>query len=300
MLKRLFASRKQPYLVNGDSWEKIRIDLSGNILTMELPPHHNSYGFGGNTTGGEKKPPERVNIYSPDNYLTNKDEEEAGMGWRSEGYAFQGLINRRWEFMGPIWRGRPLGSTRLVLMLCHNYTLPESMSFFTPSDLEKIVLRSAYFQAVRRIDLHQPKVPVNWRVIHNPLAPWVLYETHNSMKGDPETTQEFAHIKSTLIIPLAREYNLRLYFTYSGYTPVSLSLKHMHKIREQVIDSIQLDYTQEHLQQIQHLRTIMPDSSISETLEPMPWVFPEWREGDSGAGEPEFVITQPGTPAPTL
>ncbi|KEQ16744.1 hypothetical protein [Endozoicomonas numazuensis] len=300
MLKRLFASRKRPYLINGHIREKIRIDLSGNILTMELPPHHSYGGFAGDTSSGEKAPPESINIYSPDGYWSDQIEEEEGMGWRREGFAMQSILKREWDFMGPVWRGRPLGSISMVMMLCHDETLPETMSYFNPSDFGKITLRAAYFKALRAINLHKPKVPVNWQVIQKQQIPWVLYEIHDTLQGDPEQTRLLANSLASLMIPLAREYSLRLYFTYTGYTPVSFSRKNMNKVRDQIIESMQLSYTPEHLQQIRHLRERHPESTITEELEPMPWVFPEWRIGDADAGEPEYMITKAGTPAPTL
>ncbi|MGI9278823.1 MAG: hypothetical protein ACR2PX_04230 [Endozoicomonas sp.] len=300
MLKRLFASRKRPYLVNGDNWEKIRIDLSGNILTMELPPHHNSYGFGGDTSTGEQKPSKQVNIYSPDDYWSDKIEEDEGMAWRREGYAVKPLLKKEWEFSGSIWRGRPLGSTTITMMLCHHETLPETMSYFNPEDLEKIAIRAAYFWALEATSFKQPRTPVNWRVINKPLAPWVFYEMHNGIQGDPENTTDFACIRCSLIIPIARDYCLRVYFRYSGYTPVSQSLFYMNRIRNQVIDSAHMEYSPGQKQHISELRKTYPNSAIREELKPMSWSFPEWRDGDSEAGEPSRVITIPGTRAPTL
>ncbi|WP_226662945.1 hypothetical protein [Microbulbifer aggregans] len=51
MLKRLFASRKHPFIPGLNRPEKVEIDLSGSKLTMLMPPHSNYQGFAG------KEPP---------------------------------------------------------------------------------------------------------------------------------------------------------------------------------------------------------------------------------------------------
>jgi len=64
MFKRLFASRKNPYIPGLDKPEHIRLNIGGCRLEMDIPPHYDSDGF-----GEAKEPTDIPNIYDTSLYV---------------------------------------------------------------------------------------------------------------------------------------------------------------------------------------------------------------------------------------
>ena len=128
MLKRLFATRKRPWIPGRHEREKFEIDFSGSVLALELPPHHDYEGFPAESVKT------KVNLYDESRFtsieqLRNMEYKEL---YEQKGLESQGVTKRDWELFGPVWRDPPLGTVAFSMVVCRSDALHESMSCFKP------------------------------------------------------------------------------------------------------------------------------------------------------------------------
>ncbi|TLM79524.1 hypothetical protein ACONUD_01225 [Microbulbifer harenosus] len=293
MLKRLFASRKHPYIPGLNRPEKIEIDLSGSKLTMLMPPHSNYQGFAG------KEPPAQANIYNDGQYVDDSSLPE----WQREGVSHLTLLKRRWELYGPLWRERPLGNIRFGINILRYDTLPEGMSAFNPRHFEQMAMRSLWFTGPAQPYTGRSRAPINWDMnTREPGAPWLYYEYQRDYSHDPEPPPEFMHTYrgGCLRTPLDDHYYLNMGYGYLGYAPVDICLEHMNALTRKVLDSVHLELGSTAKERLAEAKRKWPDARATRHREPEPWVYPEWRDGDEDKGEDHVVILKPGSPPPAL
>ena len=292
MLKRLFATRKHPYVPSLNRPDKVEIDLSGSKLTMHMPPHSNYEGFSG------KEPPERVNIYDSEQYI----DDSALPEWRREGISHFNLFKRNWEFYGPPWRTRPYGTMYFGAGICRYDALPEGMSCFNPAHFEQMALRSLWFGGPAQPDLGRERAPINWHVRRESGATWLYFESHRDYSHNTSPPPDFmrTYRGSNLRVPLDDRYFLSMSFEYIGYAPVEYCLANMNAVRDSVLQSVRLELSRAARENLAEAKGKWPDARASEIRDPEPWVYPEWRGGDGDKGEERIVILKPGSPPPVL
>ncbi|AMX01729.1 hypothetical protein [Microbulbifer thermotolerans] len=291
MLKRLFATRKRPYVPGINRPETIRVDLSGNILTLRMPPHSNYGGFPG------EDPPPRINIYNPSQYF---DDGSNLPEWQREGKAAFYFMKRDWEFYGPPWRPRSYGTICFGIGLWRYDALPEGMSCFNPKHFEQICLRNLWYTCPACPSLGEYRAPVHWRQRQEAGATWLYFERHRDYSHDKEPPPEFmrTYRDCYLRIPLDDRYGLDLNFGYIGYAPVDYCLANMNALRNAVLDSVQLELSATAKERLEEAKHKWPDARGSEHRDPEPWIYPEWRYG--GKGEENIIVVNPGSPPPEL
>ncbi|MCX2783337.1 hypothetical protein OQJ46_10085 [Microbulbifer thermotolerans] len=275
MLKRLFATRKRPYVPGINRPETIRVDLSGSILTLQMPPHSDYEGFPG------EDPPPQVNIYDQDQYVDDSNLPK----WRREGKSSFYFMRRDWEFYGPPWRTRPYGTISLGIGIYRYDTLPEGMSCFNPEHFEQICLRSLWYLGPAYPSLGKYLAPINWQLRQLAGATCLYYESHRDCY---------------LSIPLDDRYFLDLDFRYLGYAPVKHCLTNMNTLRDAVLDSVHLEFSATAKERLAEAKHKWPDTRASEHRDPEPWIYPEWRWGNDDKGEEDIVVLKPGSPPPEL
>ncbi|WP_152558915.1 hypothetical protein [Endozoicomonas numazuensis] len=300
MLKRLFATRKSPWIPGRYERESYEIDFSGSLLKIELPPHHNYEGFPAEPVKTH------INLYDSRSFTSIEQlgdmrfkelHEQAGL-WT------QGVTKRRWELFGPLWRERPVGSVGFSMVVCRSDALPESMSCFNPNHFEQVLIRNLYFRYPMRPTKGYFSAPINWRAKEVNGSTWIYHEVHMDFaqykkKGIELLASQPASFDSHLFIPLDQRFFLRVNFWYHGYTPVESSLQHMNELRDSVIDSIQLSLSPSAQAALNDARKRWPDDRASQYRPPEPWNYPEWRQGEYEV-EPDTVITKPGSQPPEL
>ncbi|MCX2779502.1 hypothetical protein [Microbulbifer thermotolerans] len=280
MLKRLFATRKRPYVPGINRPETIRLDLSGNILTLQMPPH--SY----DGWGPSREPPQ-INIYESHQYTDDSYQPE----WRREGISSFEFLHRKWSFYGPPWRTQSYGTISFNIFACRYDALPEGMSCFNPNHFEQITLRNLWYSGV----LGGIQAPIHWRLRQESGATWLYFERHND-DLEPEPLQEILStcLDCHLRIPVDDRYYLDLHFNYFGYVPAEYCLTNMNALRDAVLDSVQLELSSSAKERLAEAKRKWPDARASEHRDPEPWVFPKLRDGVEG--EEDFVVLEPGRP----
>jgi len=264
MFKRLFASRRHPYIPGLNRPETVETDLSGSKLRMLLPPHHDAHGF-----EDVQAPIPRVNIYDPTIYRGNTDE-----------YPFSNtaFIKRNWDYYGPVWRLRRLAYTTFIAVVERVNCLPEEMSCFNPHHLEQAVVRLLYRMGPEKPRQSEKRAPVNWTVRHSGDALWVHYEIHQNLgKLIEEEAFMRAQYSSYAVTPLDDRHYLRLMFHNNGYSPTEYAIRHMNALRDKVCRHITLELSPSAKAQQEQARQRWPDARISTHREPEDWVYPEWR-----------------------
>ncbi|MCA0899892.1 MULTISPECIES: hypothetical protein [Microbulbifer] len=294
MLKRLFASRKKPYVPGLNQREKVEIDISGSRLTMLLPPHSDSEGF------RRKPPPKKIDLHDPDNFYTDEESPE----WQRSGNARYkgGVANRHWEFYGPSWRSRPYGYIAFGIGITREDAMPEEMSCFNPSHFEQLIAHSLYFGAggPTSPDLPRTKGPFNTRLCQMSGATGFYFERHRDFAHrtqEPEAFEQASH-SCTLLLPLEHRYSLGVAFRYFGYGPAKDSLANMNKLRDLVLNSVQLELGSTAKNQLAEAQLKWPGSRASESRKPINWKYPKWRNGKYHKGESNIVIIESGSPPP--
>lgn len=288
MLNRLFATRKNPYVPGADTPEKLEIDFSGSVLSLELPPHSDYEGF-------QAKPvPTHINIYDNDQY----EDEEGLPEWQKEGASYYHILKRSIEFRGPFWRGRPFGTIRLSIGITRHDALPEGMSCFNPAHFEQVAIRKLYHRGPFDLGYHPKKGPMNWRLIPQTCGHTGIYfETHWDFSTEPAQMEyQKAMHDCILMLPLENQHSLCIYFIYYGYAPANDSINAMSHIREEILKTIQLRLSETSKNQLAQIQKQSPNAKASIKREPENWMYPEWRDGNEG--EDHIVITKAGTPMP--
>ncbi|WP_431689247.1 hypothetical protein [Hahella sp. NBU794] len=285
MLKRLFASRRHPYVPGLDKPENIEIDLSGSKLCLQLPPHHDSDGF-----EDLQAPIPRVNIYDPTVYPESTIDDL---------FTNTLFIKRNWDYYGPFWRLRRLGYTTFIAVVEQVNCLPEGMSCFNPHHLEQALVRLCYRMGPEKPRQAEKRAPMNWEARQSGDTLWVHYEIHKDLsKIHVPSPFSAAQYSSYAVTPLDDRHYLRLMFHNNGYAPVEYAIRHMNALRDKVCRHIKLELSPSARAQQEQARQRWPDARISPQREPENWIYPEWRDGDSTRGEPDTIILKSGTTPP--
>ena len=274
MLKRLFATRKHPYMPGLNTPEQITVNLSGSVLSLKLPPHYRSDGFEAHCD-----PIEAMNIYDPTGY--------GGDPVGTAVFNNKRFISRQWEFFGPLTRLRYIGSISFVAVVERIDSLPEGMSCFNPNHFEQVINRLIFKMGPEQPAFGEKVGPVNWRTEEKNGCLWLYYEIHKADDGDPE--RQFS---SYAVTPLDDHHYIRLMFHNLGNKPAEHSNRFVNSVRDKVLNSVTLmlsEYAQKRKAEVQ---SQCPDAAISPQRQPYNWVYPEWRDGDTSKGELHTVITK--------
>lgn len=290
MFNRLFATRKRPYIPHRHEREHVEIDLSGNVLSLDLLPHSNTEGF------GSRPLLKKVNIFSTQDYQSDEHVPE----WQREGDSTCVLHQRDWDLLGPFWVQHILGTVECTLAAIRLDLMPAGMSCFNPQHFEQVVLRAAYYRGPTQPEMTKVKSPINWQVINKNQGNWIYYEIHPDLSDDDGTPYAGtpAHITSSLFIPIEDRQYLTVNFRYLGYAPVEPCLKNMDELRDSVRASIDLKLSSTSQKQLTLAKQQWPNAKVQENRQPEPWVYPKWRRPDHTKGESDIVILQLGSPAP--
>ncbi|ABC30429.1 conserved hypothetical protein [Hahella chejuensis KCTC 2396] len=285
MLKRLFASRRHPYIPGLNKPERIEIDLSGAKLCLQLPPHHDYEGFEAMQT-----PIPKVNIYDQSIYRDSTPEDP---------FSSSVFIKRGWEYYGPIWRMQPVASTTFIAVVEQVNCLPEGMSCFNPHHLEQALIHLIYEMGPNDPLPGVRLAPVNWVVRAAGETQWTFFEVHQDLaRIHAPNPSSAASYSSYAVTPLDDRYYLRLMFHNHGYVPVGQAIYNMNTLRDKVCRNIVLQLSPSAQAQMDRAQRCWPDARISPQREPENWVYPEWRYGESGLNEPLVVILKPGSAPP--
>ena len=91
--RRLFSTRKHPYIPGRHQPETLRVNLSGSLLTLQLPAHTPF-----DSLDEDKKPPAEVDIFDDDKYT---DIDKGLPEWQQLGLSNLGLMSRTLGFLAP-------------------------------------------------------------------------------------------------------------------------------------------------------------------------------------------------------
>ncbi|WP_276669441.1 hypothetical protein [Thalassolituus oleivorans] len=284
MLKRLFATRKHPYMPGLNAPEQINVNLSGSVLSLKLPPHYSFDGF-----DGDCDPIETMNIYDPSGY--------SGDPLGTAVFNSKRFISRDWEFFGPLTRLRYIGSISFVAVVERIDSLPEGMSCFNPNHFEQVINRLMFKMGPEKPKSAKRVAPVNWSTDEKNGCLWLYYEIHKAEDGDPESFAP-SQFSSYAVTPLDDHHYIRLMFHNLGYKPAEYSNRFVNSVRDKVLNSVTLTLSEHAQQRKAEVQSQWPDATISPQRQPYNWVYPKWREGDRSKGERRVVITQYHTQPP--
>ena len=286
---RLFATRKNPYVPGLNQREKVCINISGNELTMELPPHSDYEGF------EDEKPPNSINLYE-ESYF---DKESNRPKWQQSGTGYHGIMKRTWELKGKPWVRMPYGRVKFSIVLKKAKTMPETMSCFNPNHFEQLIMREAWFKGPGRYIGSRMKAPVNWKLMHLSGSTGIYFEQHKDLSYFNESSEiDKSLISCYFNLPLTFRHFITLNFHYFGYVPVESSLRNMHMITELVCETTKLTLSQTSIKELTLAKEKWPDAKASPHRDPEPWVYPQTKEVKREDGCIEDVIDIEGSPPP--
>jgi len=287
MFKRLFASRKNPYVPGLDNPERVSVSIAGCKLNITLPPHYSSAGF-----DADVAPKDIPNIYERSIY-------DYGHEYEDNKFSYANCIRRGWEFFGPIWEFGYIGRTDFQVTSLRVDCLPEGMSCFNPAILEQVVMRYLYDGGPARPHHGKKLSPVNWRVESKQGNPWIFCEEHKDLPSNKPEEPEDANFEAYAFTALDDGYVLFLRFINFGDIPAEYSINAANRVRDRICGSIQWHLSSYAEQRKQEALTNISNASITPHREPEPWKYPpKWRDGDLEKGEPRIVVIEAGDPAP--
>ena len=284
-LRRLFASYKRPYIVGLNNPDRIRVNLSGCELQLTLPPHNSLDGF------DEKVAPRDIaNIY--DASLYDEYEENPPFGQVQ-------FIRRYWNYFGPIWDGPYMAVTDFMATVMRVNCLPEGMSCLNPYHLEQVVMRFLYWPT-EMPNFAEKISPANWRIENKQGHLWVICEERRKQNPQFPANPSDANFKSFAIAAIDDRHVVRLRFGNFGSLPIDDSITACNTMRDKVLNSIRWQLSPSLQARKETVLQQFSNTSISQHREPEPWVYSKWRDGDRKKGEPRYVQTQAGSPAPVF
>ena len=284
MLKRLFATRKRPYMPGLNTPEQLNINLSGSVLSLKLPPHYSSDGFEAHCD-----PIETMNIYDPTGY----DGDPVGTAVFNSKW----FISRDWEVFGPLTQLQFDGLISFVAVVERIDSLPEGMSCFNPNHFEQVINRLIFKMGPENPTSAKRVAPVNWRTEEKNGCLWLYYEIHKAEDGDPESFAP-SQFSSYAVTPLDDHHYIRLMFHNLGYKPAEYSNRFVNSVRDKVLNSVTLTLSEYALKRKAEVQARWPNATMSQQRSPYNWIYPEWRYGDTSKGERDVVITGYSTTPP--
>ncbi len=284
---RLFASRKKPHIPNRNQKELIKVDLSGNQWSIEVPPASVA-DMSDNYHGPS------INIYEQNNYSNQKNLKK----WQIGRHPYIPVFERSWGLFGKPWQLQELGFVTLHTMVYHAADLPSGMSCFVAEHFERVVLRHLYFTFGPGAIEAQYIAPVGWHQLNINNTPYIHCEVHNDFSSWDAwpTDGEETHISCCYYTPLNSNTFLKCEFRLLGYLPANDSLRAMKNLMEDILKSSQLKLSPENFQAQQ--KQAAGWSKIGQPRATEEWEYPLFRNGDDAKGEPHKVLIKDASPPP--
>lgn len=291
-LRRLFASKRHPYVPFRDRLETVSTSLSGTRFSIELPPNSVS-------DIDPENPPPSIDIYDPSIYLPIQD-----VKWYQVGdHAAAPILKRNWGFRGAIWERHEIGYLGINVLANRVDDLPKSMTCLAPQHFEQVVLRALYFRYGPPREMPDKQgylVPVNWQVMRINEHDWIYCEAHRDLSHCAPEPGEGSNYHCHLFTPLEDYQYLDVTFHCSAYSPVSLGTKSLTELMRPIINSIRIALPASVEQRRQQLLNQFPEQTYSPTRPNENWIYHEWDYGDQAAGEDFKVVVKRGTPPPAF
>lgn len=290
--KRLFASKNKPYIPSLEKIEDLTVDLSGASLSMCMPAQK-MMGLKGYWCG------DSLNIYDRESYYEIPCELEGV----TPGFSEITVLNRSIGLYGKPWESEVLADLNVTCSVYRVDDLPEHMSCLSPVDFEWVIDRFLYFDSGPgnlRIIEYSSVVPFNWKVRNIAGTEWVEFDCRKNYATYPnDTPEQLDRMYSTyLMTPLDNEYFLRVKCLRNGFMPSALSNQHLDKLQDSIIESFKVSLSSDANKVQSAIRQTKAFKPYSLARKPFEWTFYDARRGNTFIGEPEWVISAPGSPAP--
>lgn len=281
--RRLFSTRKHPYIPGRHKTETLSVNLSGSLLTLQLPAHTPF-----DSLDKDKKPPAVVDLFNDNNFT---DVDIGQPEWQLRGESGLGLMRRTLGFLAPPWhQSDRYGRMSFGMGIGRMEIMPQEMSLFNPAHLEQVVIRNTYFSGPMQPTRRHVEGPVDWRAKEGPAGTWLYYELHD--------IHDETHIRTSITLPLSHRHSLSLGISCFGYQPMHLFYKYFEDIKGAALNSITLELSERAQRELDQAKQRWPEAKASPARLPEDWVYPKYRRGDRSKGEPRIVILKPGTPPP--
>ena len=296
MLNRLFASHKHPCFKNPAKWDTLKIDLSGNLFEITLPPQ--DYEF------PERPHLPKVNLFDEKIYHYNSEPDRNGYPPHHKGVSAPGILKRNWFSYGPIWQAGHIGILQCSSVICDTSRMEHELNCFNPEHLEKLILHGLYYSDGPGFGLNEHTTPVNWQVRSINGTEWVYLESWpRAAEWDPlpDAYNDEATVDITLYAPLFSEKYQIVTFSATGSLPADSSNQLMlHRI-ESIIKTLNLQLSPEASKQKILAEKKYHNTHYSTHREPEPWqYYSSYRDGNILEGEKSLVIEGPCSPPPSL
>ncbi|WP_347332543.1 hypothetical protein [Marinimicrobium locisalis] len=296
MFNRLFASRKRPCFKQPRQWDTLNLDLSGCEFSITLPPQ--DYEF------PEEKYGKQFNLFQANLYRYSEKPDRNGYPPTFKGVSDSGILKRKWQTYGSIWRSRHLGTLQCSAVVCDISRMETNFDCFNPEQLERLLLHSLYYSRGPGFGLNEHTTPVNWQIktLHD--VDWVYYESW-SRKADWEPTNtpfnDESRFTAWLATPLFKDKYLLVSFSSIGSLPAEPSNALMFSRINAIIPSLKLKLSPESTQQKASARQRNPGARYSTQRDPENWrYYGSYRQGDFMAGEDSLVFEGECSPPPKL
>lgn len=289
--KRLFASKNKPYIPSLEHVDDLTANLAGAHFSVSLPAQ-NMMGLKGTWR-------DSVNIYDREIYHSTSCEIEGVV----PGFSQTGVFNRDIGLYGKPWQSEVLADLNVAAYVTRVDNLPENMSCFQPPDFERVIHRLMYFdrgpgnfEVIKNASL----VPHNWRIRTVSSVNWVQFETKKNITIYPNDDPDSLKIRyrSFLMTPIDAEYFLVVEFTRNGFTPSELSNMQIDALQNTIIESFHLSLAESPQQRKREVEAADSYKPLSPSKDLYKWQFYDVRPGNTYIGEPEWVVSAPGSPAP--
>lgn len=290
--KQLFASKNKPYIPSLEKIEDLTVNLSGASLSMRMPAQK-MMGLKGFWCGNA------LNIYDRDSYYEIPCELEGV----ATGFSEITVLNRSIGLYGKPWESEVLADLNVVCSVYRVDGLPEPKSCLNPADFERVIERFVYFDSGPgnlRIIENSSVAPFNWQVRNIADTEWIEFDCRKNHAVYPNDTPEQLdrHYRTYLMTPLDNEYFLFVKCIRNGFMPSALSNQQLDKLQNTIIDSFKLTLSSDARKAQAAITQTGAFKPYSPTRKPFEWTYYDARRGNTFIGEPEWVISALGSPAP--
>ena len=238
-------------------FSSVKLSLGGNIVTFKAPKHrppNSSY---------EQILPVPFNSMDFGCRALNEF-DMPDQSWKS-----QTLFYRAWRFCGP-WFTGTLGRVAMSISVYEPSEKSNDSSFFHPRALENNLFNFLNSLYAQNSEANMVEAPVNWKPSEKLPVPGALFHIIPKRK--------VAGCSQVIIFPISHTHFIEINFRFNRSfgdqlkeLDTLISSQPMYDFANQIIDSLNLELSEESQEQFDNIKAEYPDMKLTENFPPINW-----------------------------
>lgn len=291
MLNRIFASKNNPCFVQDSLWDTLHFNLSGDQLSISLPPHDWEFP--------EESGPSTINVFDSKLYDYADKPDRNGFDAHFRGVTKTPILQRHWYSYGSIASGHHLGTISCSGAIIDTSKMETALNCLIPDHLERLVLHLLYYSKGPGFSENEFSAPINWKILSvEEDTQWVYTESWpRAAKWDSEPDPHMAsRFFVNVYTPIFKDKALSINFYVTGSLPAEPSNTLMFARINKILSTIKLQFAPQADKQKQEVQDLANTAPFSMQRSPESWKYYEsFLENEEGT-----QLIGPCSPPPKL